>query len=262
MPYVTKVVDNKCNMVIVPETNVNLLRGIKKAQKAIWWMSVDNYFKTLKSPKYRIWDLLGLFRYNIANKDILHFAQSYYAIDFLKKEGVSENKIFYLSDYLDEEFISNSAKYEKLKKKDIVLYNPKKGWEFTKNLIEQSHDIEWCALQNMTPAEMREKMGYSKVYIDFGNHPGKDRIPREAAVMGCCVITGQRGAAQNKKDVFIPDKYKFKDDKASIPFILKMIEECFANYEDQIRDFEEYRKKIRNEYNTFHQDVVNIFKLL
>lgn len=58
-----------------------------------------------------------------------------------------------------------------------------------------AQDLRWVPLIGMTTEEMRSCMSKSKVYIDFGNHPGKDRIPREAAISGCIVITGKRGAA-------------------------------------------------------------------
>ena len=35
---------------------------------------------------------------------------------------------------------------------------------------------------------------YEQVYIDFGHHPGQDRLPREAVQCGCVVITGTRGS--------------------------------------------------------------------
>ena len=50
----------------------------------------------------------------------------------------------------------------------------------------------------------------SKVYIDFGNHLGKDRIPREVA-SGCCIITGKTGADKYKEDVYIGEKFKFDE---------------------------------------------------
>ena len=45
-----------------------------------------------------------------------------------------------------------------------------------------AQDLRWVPLIGMTTEEMRSCMSKSKVYIDFGNHPGKDRIPREAAI--------------------------------------------------------------------------------
>ena len=51
------------------------------------------------------------------------------------------------------------------------------------------HDIlqsgAWTALSARRDAllttTLRDLFGSSKLYIDFGEHPGRDRIPREAA---------------------------------------------------------------------------------
>ena len=60
----------------------------------------------------------------------------------------------------------------------------------------------------MTEREVEDCLSQAKVYIDFGGHPGKDRIPREAALCGCCVVTGRRGAAGNDVEVPINQSYK------------------------------------------------------
>lgn len=262
LSYVTKLEDNEETIIVVPETNVNILRKIHKAKRVIWWMSVDNYFKTLRSRRYKVEDLYGLRRFDFKQKDILHLAQSYYAIDFLKKSGVVEENIKYLSDYLDSEFLDNANKYMNCSKKDVVLYNPKKGWDFTKKIIDNSTDIEWLALENLTPSEMKDKLGTSKVYIDFGNHPGKDRIPREAAIMGCCVITGRRGSANYYNDVPIQDKYKYDENTCSIRSIYDLICDCIYNYDCHRKDFEGYIEYIRNEREQFIIDVKEIFSEL
>ena len=31
--------------------------------------------------------------------------------------------------------------------------------------------------------------------VDLGHHPGKDRLPREAALAGCVTVVGRAGAA-------------------------------------------------------------------
>ena len=106
---------------------------------------------------------------------------------------------------------------------------------------------------------MQELLGTSKVYIDFGNHPGKDRIPREAAIMGCCVITGKRGSAYFHEDVMIPDEYKFEDRLDAIPSIVELIQNCMTNYEERLLDFEQYRAYIKNEQKQFSKDVESVF---
>jgi hypothetical protein len=62
---------------------------------------------------------------------------------------------------------------------------------------------KWIALENLTTIEMKKLIGKSKIYVDFGNHPGKDRIPREAAI--------NAGSANNSIDLSINDEYKFED---------------------------------------------------
>ncbi|KAL3809235.1 hypothetical protein ACHAXA_005283 [Cyclostephanos tholiformis] len=47
-------------------------------------------------------------------------------------------------------------------------------------------------------------------YIDFGPHPGMDRLPREAALAGCIVITNREGAAAHDEDVPLPQEFKFR----------------------------------------------------
>ena len=36
----------------------------------------------------------------------------------------------------------------------------------------------------------------TKIYLDFGYHPGKDRMPREAVLFNNCIITNKRGSAK------------------------------------------------------------------
>ena len=77
----------------------------------------------------------------------------------------------------------------------ILLYNPKKGLDKVLPIIEQTPWLKWIPLINLTEEDMIAYMHLAKVYVDFGNHPGKDRIPREAAICGCCVITNREGSA-------------------------------------------------------------------
>lgn len=260
LPYVDKIEDNAANIVITPETNVNLLRRIRYAKKVIWWMSVDNYFKSLKSKRNLLLDLGGLRRYNILRRDIFHFAQSYYALTFLAQYGVSSDRIFYLSDYLEASFINNSLIPSS--KTNVVLYNPKKGFEFTEKIISHSSDLNWIPLENMTPQQLSECLKSGKVYIDFGNHPGKDRIPREAVVSGCCLITGKKGSAKFKNDVYIPDMFKFEDNISNIPSIIQLIRSILSDYDSYYCYFDEYKKRIIEEEDVFDKSVRAIFSSL
>jgi hypothetical protein len=289
-PVVFKIEDKNDNLLIYPEGFwiFSIVAKYKSIRKAIWWLSVDNFYlsfilnskKNLFLPrainkvtfllfKKRIFDITDLAYKKIRKNQIdlvkfmpiknadYHFAQSYYAFKHLEEKGVEKNKIFYLSDYLNENFLKTQTDLSK--KENIVAYNPQKGFLFTKKIMKHGKDIKFVPLINMTREEVIKILQRAKVYIDFGNHPGKDRIPREAAILGCCVITGKRGSAAFFEDVPIPDEYKFEDKEENIPKIIEKIKDCFKNFEERYKDFEYYRNIIKNEPKKFLEDLKKIF---
>lgn len=263
--------DSDENVIIFPETKVIEIPFYKNAHVGIWWMSVDNYehetsFRKHYSARVHMDGFLsavyrgmqsclnGTFKSQRENvkKAEFHLYQSEYARLYLQSKEL--DNILQLSDYINNEYL-NEIKFTG--RKNIVLYNPKKGIEFTKKLIKKAPDLRWQPIENMTNRQIIDMMSEAKVYIDFGNHPGKDRLPREAAARGCCVITGKRGAAKNDIDIPIPDEYKFEDKKSKIPAVVDKIKECFTHYDDKFRDFDSYRKVILNEKVIFKKDILN-----
>ena len=191
------------------------------------------------------------------NSRVEHLSQCAYISDFLKRNGC---KSALLSDYINEQFVKECDLDIHPKKRDIVLYNPLKGMEFTQNLIKSSKGIEFVPLEGMSPSEVIKVLRESKVYIDFGNHPGKDRFPREAALMGCAIITGKRGSAGNEIDVPIPAAYKIQDKMENIPLIISLIERIFRNFALASNDFSDYRRLIMDERHVFEAEVQEFYK--
>ena len=137
------------------------------------------------------------------------------------------------------------------------LYNPRKGFWFTKKIIDANPDIDFVAIEGMTPAQTKSLMRTSKLYIDFGDHPGKDRIPREAAICGCCIVTGRDGSAAYYEDVPIPDQYKIDRADESLPHIADTIRGTLVNYNRCIDDFRHYVQKINQEPVVFAKQVMD-----
>lgn len=251
--------DDSQNLLIVPETAIGLLYKQKKIKKAIWWLSVDNKMAAERNEAGLKVFVKNIF-FNMQKNKIKHFVQSEYAKEYLCDKSVKEKNIYMLSDYINHYYIQNALDNKNQIKENNVLYNPKKGIEFTKKIIERSEDkFNWIPLQNFTNEEMCDVMKKSKVYIDFGNHPGKDRIPREAALCGCCIITSKRGSAKNKIDVMIPEEFKFDDSEQNITSIISRIEECLNSYENQVEKFRAYVDRTIKEEEQFEKDVKNIF---
>jgi len=143
----------------------------------------------------------------------------------------------------------------------VVLYNPKKGFEFTKKLIERAKHIDFLPLENMSREQLVNVFNRSKLYIDFGYHPGKDRLPREVALNGCCVITGMRGSARFFEDVPLANVFKFDEKAAGVDSIIARIDDVLANYEKIIPKYDFYRTQILSEKEIFEEQVRRIFKV-
>lgn len=279
--FVEKIEDKKNNILIVPEVNTEELTKYIEIKKYIWWLSVDNYtskyafylkekinkernylvkFKLYRNMRRRIKnneiELL-----NINEKNIKHLVQSKYAEEFLKSKNIQSENIKYLSDYISDEFFKQDIK--KYKRENIVLYNPKKGLEFTKELMKGYPQYKYIALENMTSLEIVEICLKSKIYIDFGEHPGKDRFPRETAILGCIILTGKKGSAKYYEDISIPEEYKFEDEKLNKNIIKKVgekIDFIFNNYEENYNKLENYREKIRNEEKVFEKEILEFLE--
>lgn len=261
--------DDSENIVIIPESMpaINYTKKIKKAKKVVWWLSVDNYTKYhgiikpiknfgLKSFLKLLAKRYIFFSYKNIKLADYHLCQSYYAIDFLLRTGINRNKIDFLSDYIGDNFLK-IKETEWKQKHNTVAYNPKKGYAATKKIIKRMPNTKFVAIKNLTTKKVAELLLKSKVYIDFGRHPGKDRIPREAAMSGCCVITGKNGSANFEKDLPIPKKYKFHNH--DLINITSCIQSCLLNYKESIQDYKEYREFILKEKKHFEDDVKRIF---
>lgn len=79
-------------------------------------------------------------------------------------------------------------------------------------------------------------------YIDFGPHPGMDRLPREAALAGCVVITNREGAANFDDDVPLPSEFKFA--QFNVDKICSLIKDCCAKHDDYAKKLEKYKEWI------------------
>lgn len=281
-----KVCDNiediEDNIVVVHEGIFNKINCINNAQIITWWLSVDNFFycakRYLRLKEYFMWKptyaiLIFLFRMkkllinqenyfrnnisfeDLKNKSDLNCYQSEYAQNFLLNNGFSE--ILPLSDFINTELISKVSKFER---ENIILYNPKKGLSVTKKLMKLAPHLKWIPLKNMNRKELQDIFQKSKLYIDFGYHPGKDRLPREAAINNCCILTNKNGSARYFEDVAIYDYYKFNMKKTKSIKIITKIEEILSNYNKHIDNFSFYRGQIMQEEELFKQQALKIFK--
>jgi hypothetical protein len=264
--YTNDVQDKSDNCIIVPEVYVDYLKMFTKAQRIIWWLSIDSFYANNKikanfgsmKGKLKAYPLSIVRYWWLKNSNIIHLTQSWYA--WLHLKYFKRINGFMLSDYLGDDFLSHENNYTSVGRENTVLYNPKKGMKFTREIMKCAPELNFIPLGNMTPEQIASICKKAKIYIDFGNHPGKDRLPREAAILGCVIITGKKGSANNDKDVSIPKDYKYIDRNSNINNIILKIKYIFDNYDEAIQLFDNYRTAIRNEHSVFSEQLEKLWK--
>lgn len=113
----------------------------------------------------------------------------------------------------------------------------------------------------MAEKQMILNMQLAKIYIDFGHHPGMDRIPREAALCGCCIVTNRDGSVAYSEDVPIDDEYKFENVTEQIDEIAALLESICENYNMHSTKFDDYRVFINAQKDQFKEDVAKFSKI-
>ena len=222
-------------VVIFPEIWANKVVDplYKNCVTAVNWAGVDVYDWNVPEQDR------GLF---LNNQATIHLSQLDYAVDHLKKLGVSE--IYRISDVLNDDFFEP---YTEEPRGNSILYNPcpAKMTPFTAMVIQRCNTemgLKFQPLEGYTREQLIYLMRHSKLYVDFGVFSGRERLPREAAICGCCVITSKMGAAWYHSDLAIPDKYKFYIDQ--VDEAMRMIKATLYNYKNCVEDFKEYRESL------------------
>ncbi|MBQ3451960.1 MAG: hypothetical protein IJL12_04375 [Selenomonadaceae bacterium] len=263
VPYTYLMTDDAKNVIIAAETITANLYGAKKIRRVLWWMSVDNYLGNVisimehhqKNPLAK--PLPKYFTFDKADKDIEHWGQSEYVRQFLRLNGIS--KVASVETHMSQTFLSRAEHVDLAEKENFVAYNPKKGFEITKQLIDIAPEIDWQPIENMTPAQVQEFLARAKVYIDFGEFPGRERLPREAILSGCVVIVGKRGAAANDFDINIPAEFKFGLEDSTPRQVIEKIRAVFENFPEACAKQKAFRDKEGNAQKNFETQIINVF---
>lgn len=265
-------VDGSENIVILPEHAVDKLKFLKKSKVFVWWLSVDNntnrssflwkafFFATLPARVIKNWHYykkrfgeaivktlqMKKYDFNAEPENVEHLCASYYAYDFVSKRSRHKTSLCIepISKIFLEKFNERKECLDSVQRSDVILYNPRKSGAFVQKLAELASDLNFVPLKGLTQEELIEKYTTSKLYVDFGPFPGAERIPKEAALFGCCVITARNGASNFHGDVPIPDEYKFADYAQQADLIVAKIRDVLKNYEAKRSDFQEYRETV------------------
>ncbi|MDR2121838.1 MAG: hypothetical protein LBP34_01820 [Flavobacteriaceae bacterium] len=265
-----KIIDNKENILIIPESLTHYIYEYRNIQKVVWWLSVDFYAICMKNRQEKRFKFY--FSKYIQGKkevkeylledlpDVYHWAQSYRSFLYLLDHGIAKEKIKRVCDYMNPLFLERTQRDASMEKKqNIILYNPKKGREEIESIKEKCIDYQWIPIRGMTPEQVSDTMRKAKLYIDFGYNPGRDRMLRESTLMKCIIISGKNGSSKYQEDLNIPEAYKFEYSRDIIPKIVTKIHEVITNYERCISDFIQYSQETLEEEKNFEKQLETIF---
>lgn len=261
------VVDTPGSVVIVPETGTTQLLQLRHATRVHWWLSVEHFqmraeaFRQAQggqgaSPLDFVFD---------PRFGVVHLAQSEYARQWVARQGADSLMV---TDYIRDEIVQRARRLRDGPKDNIVAYNPKKGLEFTQKLMAASPRSgpgawTWVPIENMSPAEVAALLGRARAYVDFGPHPGRDRIPREAALCGCTVITNTQGSAANPLDVPLPPALKFDErHPLTVPQVITRLGELMLDPGRYADAMAAYRRWVEDQRRVFFDEVFTLLATL
>jgi hypothetical protein len=227
--------DNSDTLVIIPEVWTERIYEFKQAKVGIWWLSVDNNHGKFK---------------DFQNNNIYHFYQSEYAKKFLIDNNCKY--IYPLHDYIDGVYRDDSQK------QNTICYNPAKGKEATDFVIQNCPNLKFIPLVDMSKDDILKNLNMTKIYIDFGHHPGRDRIPRESIICDNILITSHKGSAKFGVDVPIPPEYKWTVLDENVESKLRYY---LDNYDQEIQKFLGYKDAINEQKNILFEEVKNLIKI-
>ena len=279
------IIDSRDIAIVIPEAYAYLSERYKMASVFIWWLSVDNRrikynsikklivlgsapFRYLsyghKDKKHFMLSLKNRLKHNEYSflhekENVQHLCASYYALDIISKK--TSNKYHKCIEPISKLFLEEYKKYcfsLKDDRNNIILYNPAKCGKFIQYLSSLYPQFEFLPLKGYTQRQLIEKYKEAKLYVDFGPFPGAERIPKEAVLYGCAIITGKHGASGYHGDVPINNAYKF--DESEVDVISKQIQYVLDNYQTIYSDFDEYRQTILCLEEKYNNDLSAIFK--
>lgn len=274
-PEATRVIDSHDSIVVVPEVFINYLFDLKFALPICWWLSIDNsatfiarksversapmeIFNRTSRVAPRILALRTSFDVaRIRRSRIIHAVQSSYAWAYLFTNLRVIPSL--LSDYTPlDEFKTARPRADRLP--NLVTYNPVKGGHIIREVIKRTDpSILWRPIQGMSRPEVVSTLQESGIYIDLGHHPGKDRLPREAAVSRALTLVSRRGSGAFYGDVPIPWEHKVTPGRDEIAVVSEMLPSLIDNLQLEVDKQDPYRIIIEGERNRFNLEVEDVF---
>lgn len=277
-PEVSRIEDAPGNAVIVPESAISTLRRVRSAERIIWWLSIDNampFLPTQERLDRKFTARLGvphvpwapsakvaIERHVMAAMpmgEILrsskHLAQSAYARAYIQTHyGMAGT---FVTDYIPRSTTGEREAHTPRSKS--IAFNPKKAPWVPDLLGPLLPGVEWHRLEGLSAEGVADMLRRSAVYFDPGYHPGRDRMPREAALNGAVTMVARRGAGAYWGDVPIADQFKVTSSRDFATDAAGRIAAVLRDVSSAVEAQEGYLNWILDDEKRFAQEVRRAF---
>ena len=219
----------------------------RSTPRAIWWLSVDNATTNASALTYS-----STKRAVFSDDTLAHYYQSAYAREYLIRHGARQ--IQALFDYVDRSCFDVGTPQNR-----TVAIFPRKGGKRAQAIARNAPDLPLVLIKNMTREQVADALQRTTVYIDFGHQPGKDRVPREAALAGNIVFLHERGAAEHYEDFPIDRGYLFTEQDVTSGALARRVRETLADSAPHRANQAGLRQRVMLEPQEFRLQVAQAF---
>jgi hypothetical protein len=296
--FLSSIKDTNKTIIIIPESMPYLVDKFMNSIKILYWLSVDHYVIRSLPPsrfdfvRYALskFDNFSLFnsrfikllynsflaeyvsRYlvklNVAVPKVsLHIVQSRYAYEFLRLLGVQHQQVFFLHEPLEEDYLLHRS----YNGRDLgVAWNSRKAYPISLKIIRylRKWSIPINLLDDVGKEKMREILSRTRIFIDIGFHPGRDRPPREAVVLGNIAVVNNHGGCFYYDDCMIEPPFKvdcYTESRCNInpKKVAEDILHYIENYEYYYKKyFAKFREYILEEPKLYQKEIEQLTKIL
>jgi hypothetical protein len=246
------------SILVVPEIAPDLI--LKSERAIIWWLSADNSplsqlsrapkptelnsEATLKSAEF--WD-------KFYSSQVINCSQSFYAKNFLN--NVFDLKPVMLTDYINKKDLF----LEKQKEKEGISFSSR-GAEYFDYFVSMLPEFNCVRIIGMNKEQAMGTLANSRLYVDLGHQPGRDRMPREAALHNALVMLNSKGAGANYQDAPLSTDYKFKVEDAdrAVEKIKNTLHQPSVSNDSQ----QFYREWVESQQEIFEFEVWKLLRVL
>ena len=182
----------------------------------------------------------------VVRRPINFGTQSFYGRGFISTELGRES--FMLTDYPRIPRIASQRRDP-----NLVLYNGAKGRWKIPDLEQRLPNVNFRPIQGMSFTEVAEALSRASLYVEIGNLPGRDRLPREAANFETPTVLLARGAGYCWDDFPLGERYRIPYTEDWADLMAPVIQEALDDPKEIARVQEPFREWVAGE-RTLYED--------